>query len=72
LITDWALFFGIYLLIEGNLLAKGKLVCRFLAGFFAGLAARGRALLTEMAIWARIFLEPSSAARIVEKALILG
>jgi hypothetical protein len=66
------LFFGVDLVEESDLLSKGKLVCRFLTGFFADLAAGGRALLTEMAIWARILLGPSPTARLVEYSLILG
>jgi hypothetical protein len=71
-IMDFRLFFGVHFFIESNLLLKGKLIFRFPASSFAHLAARGRALLTEMAIWARMFLRPSSAARLVEKTLILG
>jgi len=70
-IADFGLFFGVHFFIESNLLLKGKLVFRFTASSFTDLTARGRALLTEMAIWARMFLGGSSAARAVEKALIL-
>jgi hypothetical protein len=45
---------------------------RFSASSSANLAARGRALLTEMAIRARMFFRTFFAARGVEKALILG
>lgn len=69
---DFGLFFGVHLFIEGNLLLKGKLVFRLTASSFTDLAARGRALLAEVAIRARMFLRTSSAARVVEKALILG
>jgi len=69
---DFGLFFGVHLFIEGNLLLKGKLVFRFTASSFADLAARGRALLTEMAIRARMFFRTSFTARVVEKALVLG
>ena len=54
------------------MLLKGKLVFRFRAISFTSLAARGGALLAEMAIWAGMSLKTSSAARLVEKALILG
>ena len=69
---DFGLFFGVHFFIEGDLLLKGKLVFRFAASSFTDLAARGGALLTEVAIWARMFLRTSSAARVVEKTLILG
>jgi hypothetical protein len=72
LLADWELFFGVHFFIESNLLLKGKLVLRLPAGSFADLAARGRALLTEMAIRARMFLGRSFATRAVEKALVLG
>jgi hypothetical protein len=67
---DWELFFGIDLIVESNLLSKGKLVFRFPACSFTHLAAGGRALLAEMAIGARMLLGSLSAARIEEKALI--
>ena len=69
---DRELFFGINLFVESDLLLKGKIALRFPASSFADLTARGRALLTEMAIRARMFLGTSFAARGVEKALVLG
>ena len=54
------------------MLLQGKLVFRFPAGSFTNLAARGRALLAEVAIRARMFLGTSLTARGVEKTLILG
>ena len=71
MIAAFKLFFGVDFVVESNLLLKGKVVLRFPASSFADLAARGRALLTEMAIRAGMFLGSSSAARLVEKALIL-
>jgi len=71
-ISDCGLFLGVHFFIESNLLLKGKLVLRFSASSFTDLAARGRALLTEMAIRARMFLGTSFAAGGVEKALVLG
>jgi len=71
-LADRELFFDINLFVESNLLLKGQLILRFPASSFTDLTARGRALLTEMAIRARMFLGTSFAARGVEKALILG
>jgi len=72
LIADRELFFGVDFVVESDLLSKGKLVIRFPASPFANLTARGRALLAEMAIGARMFLGTSFTARGVEKALMLG
>jgi hypothetical protein len=72
LIAPFRLFFGVDFVIESDLLLKGKLVLRFPASFFTDLAARGRALLTEMAVRAGMFLGGSFTARVVEKSLILG
>ena len=66
------LFFRVNFLEESDLLSEGKLLFRFPARSFANLAARGRALLAEMAIRAGMFFGTSLTARGVEKALILG
>jgi len=72
LIADRELFFGVDFVVESDLLSKGKLFFRFPASSFANLAARGRALLAEMTIRARMLLGASLTARGIEKALILG